>query len=305
MKKLHGFGALAIAMLALTGCMGTKQLSQNISNQGTIAAEDIHFPALEKAWRKDGLSPNRESLSKIYSGISKDELYQLIGYPHFDESNRAREWDYIMKFHQADSSIKVCQYKVIFDENFRGQEFYWLPADCAQYAKPPQAGQTVIVQQAAPIAQERIDLAADALFKFDKWKTEDMLPAGRATLDELALKLLAWEKRGESRVSLVGHTDRLGSHEYNMSLSQRRAETVRTYLISRGVNAATLTAAGAGELQPLPQVVCADNMPRQAQIACLQPNRRVTVDVAVYARTEAGIQEIKQGQEYQNFNQAQ
>lgn len=308
MKKLQGLSILAVSVLAITGCMGTKQVSQNISSQGTIAAEDIYFPELNKAWQKDGQFPNRENLSKIRPGVAKDELYQLIGRPHFNESNRAREWDYIMKFYQADDSVKVCQYKVIFDENFRGQEFYWLPADCAQYAKVPAAGQTIIVNQPAPaplapIAQERINLAADALFKFDKWKTEDMLPAGRASLDELALKLLEWEKRGDSRVSLVGHTDRLGSDEYNMALSQRRAETVRTYLISRGVNAATLTAAGAGELQPLPEVVCSDAMPRDELIKCLQPNRRVTVDVAVYARTADGMQEIKQGQDYQNFNQ--
>ncbi|MDH2273726.1 OmpA family protein [Moraxella porci] len=297
MKKLQGLSILAVSVLAITGCMGTKQVSQNISNQGTIAAEDIYFPELNKAWQKDGQFPNRENLSKIRPGVAKDELYQLIGRPHFNESNRAREWDYILKFYQADDSIKVCQYKVIFDENFRGQEFYWLPADCAQYAKPP--------APLAPIAQERINLAADALFKFDKWKTEDMLPAGRASLDELAIKLLEWEKRGDSRVSLVGHTDRLGSDEYNMGLSQRRAETVRTYLISRGVNAATLTAAGAGELQPLPEVVCSDAMPRDQLIKCLQPNRRVTVDVAVYARTAEGMQEIQQGRDYQNFNQGQ
>ena len=314
MKKLQSLSILAASVLAITGCMGTKQVSQNISNQGTIAAEDIYFPELNKAWQKDGQFPNRENLSKICPGVAKDELYQLIGRPHFNESNRAREWDYIMKFYQADDSVKVCQYKVIFDENFRGQEFYWLPADCAEYAKPPAAGQIIIINQPAPIinqpapapiAQERINLSADALFKFDKWKIEDMLPAGRATLDELVIKLREWEKRGDSRVNLVGHTDRLGSDEYNMRLSQRRAETVRSYLISRGVNAATLTATGAGKLQPLPEVVCSDAMPRNQLIKCLQPNRRVTVDVAVYARTAEGMQEIQQGRDYQNFNQGQ
>lgn len=312
MKKLQGLSMLAASVLAITGCMGTKQVSQNISNQGTIAAEDIYFPELNKAWQKDGQFPNRENLSKIKPGIAKDELYQLIGRPHFSEAQHAREWDYIMKFYQPDNSVKICQYKVIFDKDYKGQEFYWLPADCAQYAKPPAAGQTIIINQpapapapVAPIAQERINLSADALFKFDKWKIEDMLPAGRASLDELAIKLREWEKRGDSRVSLIGHTDRLGSDEYNMRLSQRRAETVRTYLINRGVNAATLTAAGAGELQPLPEVVCSDAMPRDQLIKCLQPNRRVTVDVAVYARTAEGMQEIQQGRDYQNFNQGQ
>lgn len=322
MKKITALSALTVAMFALTGCMGAKQVSQNITNEGTIAAEDIYFPKLDDAWQKDGQFPNRENLMKIRPGIAKDELYQLIGRPHFNESSRAREWDYIMKFYKADDSVKVCQYKVIFDENFRGQEFYWLPKECAAYAKPPKAPQPIINNPApiiintpapAPVApppapveivNERINLEADALFKFDKYKLEDMLPAGRAKLDELARQLLEWEKRGESRIHLVGHTDRLGSHEYNMTLSQRRAETVRTYLISRGVNAATISAAGAGKLQQIHQ--CSDNQPRQALINCLQPNRRVEVNVAVYAFTQNGdTQQIKMNQDYQNFNQAQ
>lgn len=293
-------GAAALAVLALTGCMGTKQVSQNISNQGTIAAEDIYFPELDKAWQKDGQFPNRENLSKIRPGIAKDELYQLIGRPHFSEANRAREWDYILKFYQADDSVKVCQYKVIFDENFRGQEFYWLPADCAQYARMPTAGGTVIVNQTAPgapimtpIFSERINLSADALFKFDKYEQKDMLPAGRARLDELAVQLIEWEQRGDSRVHLVGHTDRLGSDDYNMTLSQRRAETVRRYLIERGVNAATLTAAGAGKLQPLSDVQCSNTLPRLQLIECLQPNRRVEVNVTVYAHTAEGAVQIQ------------
>ncbi|MFB6348250.1 OmpA family protein [Moraxella sp. ZJ142] len=316
MKKLNALSVLAVSVFAITGCMGTKQVSQNISNQGTIAAEDIYFPELNKAWQKDGQFPNRENLSKIRPGVAKDELYQLLGRPHFNESIKAREWDYILKFYQADDSVKVCQYKVIFDENYRGQEFYWLPKDCAQYAKAPEAGKTVIINQPAPvmpapapmqpIVNERITLEADALFKFDKYELKDMLPAGKARLDALAVQLKEWEQRGESRVHLVGHTDRLGSHDYNIRLSERRAETVRRYLIERGVNAATLSAAGAGKLQPLPNVQCSDSLPRPQLIDCLQPNRRVEVNVTVYARTtDGGMQQIEQGKDYQNFNQAQ
>lgn len=280
--KLLTLSVLAGAVLAMTGCMGTKAVSSNISTHGTVAAEDIVFPKLEDAWQKDGQFPNRENLSKIRPGIAKDELYQLIGRPHFSEANRAREWDYILKFYQADNSVKVCQYKVIFDDKFKGQEFYWLPADCANFAKVMPATSAPVIA-AAPIINEKITLEADALFKFDKWKLEDMLPAGRTRLDELAAQLIAWEARGESRVLLTGHTDRYGDDMYNMNLSMLRAQTVRQYLINHGVSANTLTATGAGESQPLPNVVCDVNMPREQQIKCLQPNRRVEVNVAVYA----------------------
>ncbi|OOR93868.1 hypothetical protein B0181_00010 [Moraxella caviae] len=307
MKKITALSALSVAVLATTGCMGVKQVSQNISEHGTIAAEDIYFPKLDDAWQKDGQFPNRENLSKIRSGVAKDELYQLIGRPHFNESNRAREWDYILKFHKPDNSVQVCQYKVIFDKDFLGREFYWLPAECAKYAQLPEPPAPVTIINEAPkapqlIVNERINLEADALFKFDKYKLEDMLPAGRAKLDELAVKLLDWQSRGDSRIQLVGHTDRYGSEAYNQTLSERRAQTVRSYLITKGINAATITAAGAGELQPLPHVHCDINAPKAEQIVCLQPNRRVEVAVQVYARTANGMQEIKQGQSYENFN---
>lgn len=311
MKKITALSTLTVAVLALTGCMGTKQVSQYITDEGTITAEDVYFPKLDDAWQKDGQFPNRENLSKIRPGVAKDELYQLIGLPHFDESHRAREWDYILKFYKADDSVKVCQYKVIFDKNFRGQEFYWLPADCAMYASPvmPSPVPTPIVpspaapQAPAILAKENINLEADALFKFDKWKLEDMLPAGRAKLDELAIKLLEWEKRGDSRVHLTGHTDRYGDDMYNMNLSMLRANTVRQYLIAKGVTASTLTASGAGESQPLPHVICDINAPKPEQVKCLQPNRRVEVEVTIYAITNAGMQQIQMNKDYQNFNE--
>lgn len=74
-----------------------------------------------------------------------------------------------------------------------------------------------------------------------------MLPAGRAKLDELAVKLLEWEARGDSRVVITGHTDRYGDDMYNMNLSMLRAQTVRQYLISKGIAARKLTATGASK----------------------------------------------------------
>jgi len=285
MKKLQGLSILAASVLAITGCMGTKQVSQNISNQGTIAAEDIYFPELNKAWQKDGQFPNSENLSKIKPGIAKDELYQLIGRPHFSEAQHAREWDYIMKFYQPDNSVKICQYKVIFDTDFKGQEFYWKPADCPPQkpvvapAQPPSA--PIVTVAPAPL-KERINLGADALFKFDKWQPENMLPQGRSELDALATKLREYQTMGDTRIVITGHTDRKGDDMYNMNLSQLRAQTVRAYLVNQGVDPGSILAVGAGETQPVQK--CSTNLPRQQEIDCLQPNRRVTVDIKGYLR---------------------
>ena len=174
-SKVSGLGVLGLAILAMTGCMGTKNLSAGITDEGRVQQQDIVFPKLEDAWKKEGQFPNSENLAKIRPGIVKPELYQLIGRPHFSEAQHAREWDYIMKFYMPDESVKICQYKVIFDAEYKGQEFYWLPADC-----PPQPKAVVqpapVVVTPPPMIQpvpERITLGADALFAFDKSQTQD------------------------------------------------------------------------------------------------------------------------------------
>lgn len=298
MKKFYSFSALALSVLAVSGCFGTKQLSHDITKEGTVQTDNIRFPELNKAWQKDGQFPNTENLSKIRPGVGKDELYQLIGRPHFSEAQKAREWDYIMKFYQEDDSVRVCQYKVIFDKDYKGQEFYWKPADCAEFAKVKKPEPTIIYQQVPapaplpmpqqPIISEKITLSADALFYFDKWKEQDMLPKGRPELDALARKLVEYQSRGRTQIQLVGHTDLLGEDMYNMNLSQLRAQTVRSYLINRGVEAASLMASGAGETQPVKS--CNMNQPRKALIDCLQPNRRVELQVSVYAYENVGGQ---------------
>lgn len=282
LNKITGLSLISLTMLAMTGCVGTKYLSEGITDEGHVEPENISFPELEDAWQTEGQFPNSENLSKIKPGIAKDELYQLIGRPHFSEAQYAREWDYIMKFYQPDNSVKICQYKVIFDTDFKGQEFYWKPADCPPQkpvvapAQPPSA--PIVTVAPAPL-KERINLGADALFKFDKWQPENMLPQGRAELDALATKLREYQTMGDTRIVITGHTDRKGDDMYNMNLSQLRAQTVRAYLVNQGVNPSSMLAVGAGESQPVKE--CSTNLTRQQEIDCLQPNRRVTLDVIV------------------------
>ncbi len=263
-----------VSTFALAGC--TNSLSEGITAQGTLDPSNLVFPDLNDAWQLDGQFPNIENMKKIKPGIAKDELYQLIGRPHFREAQHAHEWDYIMKFYKDDDSVQVCQYKVIFDKEFKGQQFYWLPADCAKYlvTKAP------VVQPPAPVVHEKITLNADTLFKFDEFNLRNMLPEGRAELDKLAAKIREYGLEGDVRLNLTGHTDHKGSDEYNMTLSQNRANTVLAYLANQGINPSTMTASGAGEQYPVKQ--CPANLPRQQEIDCLQPNRRVDVDVLIY-----------------------
>ena len=122
---------------------------------------------------------------------------------------------------------------------------------------------------------ERLVLSADALFSFDKSGRDDMLPEGRRKLDQFVARVKQIARI--DRISLTGYTDRLGTREHNARLSQTRAETVKTYLVAHGIAAAVIQTEGRGSSNPV--VMCPEQpLPRLS--ACLQPNRRVEVDLA-------------------------
>jgi outer membrane autotransporter protein len=142
-------------------------------------------------------------------------------------------------------------------------------------AAPPPA--PLVVEPPAPpppAPPTRITLSADALFDFD---SAQLRPAGRDSLSALVNGL-----RGMNYEMLIlgGHTDRFGTDAYNQSLSERRVNTVRDYLIKNGIPADGVRAVGYGESQPVTTMEqCPPSMSREALIVCLQPDRRVEVEV--------------------------
>jgi len=131
----------------------------------------------------------------------------------------------------------------------------------------------------APVAKcemklETITVDAEKLFGFDK---AELKADGKAALDEAAEKIKANPKI--TNVLVTGHTDRLGSFEYNQKLSERRAKMVADYLATRGVSSDIITPTGRGKSVPV--VACDGIKDRKALISCLAPNRRVTIEAQV------------------------
>jgi len=129
---------------------------------------------------------------------------------------------------------------------------------------------------AAPVESRGITLAAAALFGFAKCGEADISPEGRAQLDRFGAELVkqpdAWR-----RLVITGHTDRLGRHKYNLRLSLCRAGAVRNYLVNKfGLPAGRIEARGMGAAQPV--VFCSGPFNDKLK-ACLQPNRRVEIDI--------------------------
>ena len=111
---------------------------------------------------------------------------------------------------------------------------------------------------------EKVSFAAEALFDFDKAVVK---PEGKAALDDLLNKL---QGMNTEVMVTVGHTDSIGTDAYNQKLSLRRAEAVKAYIVSKGVEQSRVYTEGKGETQPV-----ADNSTSEGRAK----NRRVTVEV--------------------------
>ena len=90
-------------------------------------------------------------------------------------------------------------------------------------------------------------------------------------------------------VLVTGHTDPIGTQQYNQKLSERRADAVRDYLVSKGVPRDRIETLGMGKTQPIPGVVCKQKNMKEL-IACYAPHRRVEVEVKGEGRQEITIQ---------------
>ena len=125
----------------------------------------------------------------------------------------------------------------------------------------------------APKKPAVINLASTGLFEFNK---ATLTNEAKGTLDKEVIGKL--KDFGQIRYIIVnGHADRLGSAQYNQKLSERRADAVRAYLVSKGADAAQVETLGFGKTTPVKS--CPDQKDRSAMISCLAPNRRVVVEI--------------------------
>ncbi|MDO9403240.1 MAG: OmpA family protein [Polaromonas sp.] len=257
--------------------------------QAAPASSAVTFPEASSAFWKQGAFPSIEALRTMGPGMGKDQVRQLLGHPHFNEGlGGAREWNYLFHLRTGRGSEYVtCQYQVRFDEQMLTSGMYWKGADCASFLRPaalvsaPSApaqlstpAPAAVVAPSAPAAMQRFTLSADGLFTFNGASAQALLPEGRARVAQLAADV---QKHNVRSVRVVGHTDRLGSDAYNQQLSQARAQTVRELLVRQGVAGTLISSEGAGESQPVAD--CKGQMPRAALVACLQPDRRVEIEV--------------------------
>ncbi|MBK9020965.1 MAG: OmpA family protein [Sulfuritalea sp.] len=163
---------------------------------------------------------------------------------------------------------------------------YWTPAMAIEECDPdlvkkaaPAAAPAAAAPAAKPAAAapkpaaQKVTLAADALFDFNK---AVLRPEGKSKLDKLAgdIKGIKLEV-----IIAVGHADRFGTDAYNQKLSEKRAEAVKAYLVSKGVEPNRVYTEGKGEKQPITKADQCKGPKSKKVIDCLQPDRRVEIEV--------------------------
>lgn len=150
-------------------------------------------------------------------------------------------------------------------------------AGCAATSKPQKAEAPAPAEPPTEVVTKEVVLDARTLFAFD---SAELTNEGMASLDNLVREAGGG---AAGQVTVTGHTDRIGPEQYNMGLSERRANSVADYMIQRGVPSGRIATIARGESEP---VVQCEEQPWNALVECLAPNRRVVVEYPVTVEEE-------------------
>src|SRR6188508_2606796 len=149
------------------------------------------------------------------------------------------------------------------------------PAPVATPTPTPAPEPKPVAKPEPPKKPAVVSVTSTGLFEFNK---AALTPDARAKLDNEVVGR-AKEFASIALVHVDGHADRLGSAQYNQRLSEKRADTVRAYLVSKGFDASKIETLGSGKTNQVK--LCPDKTggkaDRKALIECLAPNRRVVV----------------------------
>jgi len=227
------------------------------------------------------------ALVSLYGAVSADGFPEKTGYLIDSRGNlvktayglcvRTGYWTPAMAIAECDPDLVLKAETVIHEMPTSAGPITPIPAPSAPTpaAVPEQPVVVVAAVPEKPAVEAYFN--AETLFDFDKAVVK---PEGQKILDE---KIVAAMKMHQevALLTITGHADRIGTEAYNQNLSERRANAVKAYLVKQGIAAERMRASGKGESEPNPvantRQVC-KGMSVSKLIACLQPDRRVTVE---------------------------
>ena len=278
-----------IASIFLVGC-GTDGIARVSTKDGYLSETKIQLPKKESDEighivfiRKEMANKNIPTVfinERVVGSLPIERYSETLVCPGVQTIRIGTRTDVVKKGQDQSFSVAPGAKYYIQVYELNNEDFgYRLVSEqeAAQLQKGPT--QSHIINRHQPICNaplkvlKSINLAADALFKFD---STQMLPAGQARVDKLIQDIQSMNAQIE-KIRIVGHTDRLGSIPYNDRLSLGRSNSVANYMKQRGLNMQIETQ-GNGSREPVTDG-CFNVKSRLPLIACLQPDRRVSIDL--------------------------
>lgn len=275
MRKMKHERLLTLLVLgvALSGCSAARLVPD---------AQGVSFPVREASHRSEGIVVSRETVQLLQPGLTKDQVRQLVGNPHFSEGLiGVRDWNYILRFPAGEGGLLDCQLQVRFDEASKAQGTHWQTEACAAAA-----GKSALAVSAPPRtvagAEESREAGAHGwteeglIFPFGRSRVEDLRAEDRARLKALVARTTQ-RSASVQRIVVSGYADRIGSGQRKQWRSLDRAHAVAAAFVAQGIEPGLIEVVGRSDAEP--QAACQPQQPVKALVDCLAPDRRVSVTV--------------------------
>lgn len=208
----------------------------------------VSFPSPGGSWISRGTFVNPAALRQVTPGLTKPQIYPLLGPPHFSNPwPFVRTWNYIFDFHTGVGDAFVqCQYQIRFaGEPPVVKATYWKDAGCARFldlpAPPPPPPPPPLPPAPPPPPAPKEAKSYVVYFAFD---SAGLTPDARAVIADAA----SYEKDAAGGSVVIGYTDTSGTAAYNEALSERRAKAVADELVAEGVPAESLDVSWRGKI---------------------------------------------------------